>query len=72
MREAGSSGHVEPSLFMASHFFLLVVFAGFVSLVFAALMHDEPREQLRVGATLFAGFVLSAVVMGWLMYPVPW
>ena len=57
---------------MASHFFLLVVFAGFVSLVFAALMHDEPREQLRVGATLFAGFVLSAVVMGWLMYPVPW
>ena len=72
MREAGSSDHVEPASFMVSHFFLLVVFSGFVSLVFATLMRDEPREQLRVGAMLCAGFVLSAVVLGWLMYPFPW
>lgn len=57
---------------MVSHFFLLVVFSGFVSLVFATLMCDELRELLRVGATLFAGFVLSAVVLGWLMYTFPW
>ena len=32
---------------MASHFLLMVLFAGFVSLVFALLMRDDPREQAR-------------------------
>jgi heme/copper-type cytochrome/quinol oxidase subunit 4 len=54
-----------------SHFVLLVVFAFFVSLVFAVLLRDEPRTQLQFGALLFAGFVVSAVVLGWLMYPLP-
>ena len=56
---------------MASHFLLLVLFALLVSLVFAVLMKDEPREQARFGALLFAGFVVSALVLGWLMYPFP-
>jgi hypothetical protein len=56
---------------MTSHFFLMVLFAGFVSVVFAALMRDQPREQVRLGAMLFAGFVLAGVVLGWLMYPIP-
>ena len=54
-----------------SHFFLLVVFALFVSLIFATLMRDDPRAQLRLGALMFTGFVASAVVLGWLMYPFP-
>lgn len=56
---------------MTSHFFLMALFAGFVSVVFAALMRDRPREQVRLGAMLFAGFVLAGVVLGWLMYPIP-
>ena len=56
---------------MHSHLALLVVFAFFVSLVFAVLAKDEPLEQLRFGATLLAGFIASAVVLGWLMYPFP-
>lgn len=56
---------------MASHFFLMVLFAGFVSLVFAVLMRDEPGEQVRFGGVLFAGFVLAATVLAWLMYPFP-
>lgn len=56
---------------MQSHFLLLVVFAFFVSLVFAVLLRDEPETQLRFGALLFAGFVATAVVLGWLMYPLP-
>ena len=56
---------------MASHFLLLTLFAAFVSLVFAMLMRDEPREQVRYGGLLFAAFVLAAVVIGWLMYPFP-
>ena len=56
---------------MASHFLLLVLFALLVSVVFAVLMKDEPREQVRFGGILFAGFVASALVLGWLMYPFP-
>lgn len=56
---------------MTSHLGLLVVFAMFVSVVFAALMRDEPKEQLRFGARLFAGFVGAALVLAWLMYPLP-
>jgi heme A synthase len=56
---------------MTSHFLLLVVFAFLVSVVFAVLMRDEPREQLRTGAYMFAGFVAVAFVLGWLMYPLP-
>jgi len=56
---------------MASHFLLLVTFAFFVSLVFALLSKDEPREQIRLGVRLFGGFVGAAVVLGWLMYPLP-
>jgi heme A synthase len=54
-----------------THFGLLVVFAFFVSVVFAALLRDEPREQLRTGAFLFGGFVGAALLLGWLMYPLP-
>jgi len=50
---------------------LLVVFSFFVSLVFAVLAKDEVREQVRLGAMMFAGFVVSAFVLGWLMYPIP-
>jgi hypothetical protein len=56
---------------MESHLFLLVLFAFFVSLVFALLAKDEPREQLRLGGLLFAGFIGVAIVLGWLMYPFP-
>ena len=56
---------------MTSHFWLMVLFAVFVSLVFALLMRDEPKEQLRFGGLLFAGFVATAVILGWLMYPLP-
>jgi hypothetical protein len=56
---------------MASHFFLLVVFAFFVSLVFAVLMRDDPRAQARLGGLMMAGFIGAGIVLGWLMYPIP-
>jgi hypothetical protein len=56
---------------MASHLLMLVLFAFFVSLVFAVLTKDTAREQIRFGGVLFAGFVASALVLGWLMYPFP-
>ena len=56
---------------MTSHFALMALFAFFVSVVFAALMRDEPRAQLRLGAMMFGAFVAAAIVIGWLMYPFP-
>ena len=49
----------------------MVVFSLFVAIVFATLMRDQPREQLRFGARLFAGFVGGGVLVGWLLYPLP-
>jgi heme A synthase len=56
---------------VTSHFLLLLLFAALVSAVFAALSRDEPRAQLRSGALMFAGFVGTALVLGWLMLPFP-
>jgi prepilin signal peptidase PulO-like enzyme (type II secretory pathway) len=56
---------------MQSHLLLLVIFAFFVALVFAVIAKEDPREQLRFGGYLFAAFVGAALVLGWLMYPLP-
>lgn len=56
---------------MHSHLLLLILFAFFVSFVFALISKDDAKEQLRFGGMLFAGFLASAVVLGWLMYPFP-
>jgi hypothetical protein len=56
---------------MQSHIALLILFAFFVSLVFAVIAKDTLPEQLRFGGLLFAGFVLAALALGWLMYPFP-
>jgi hypothetical protein len=49
----------------------MAVFAVFVSVAFATLTRDEPADQLRFGARLFAGFMLVGIVLGWLLYPLP-
>ncbi len=56
---------------MASHLLYLVLFSLFVSLIFAVLMRDEPQAQLALGARMFGGFMVAALVLGWLMYPLP-
>ena len=56
---------------MSSHLLLLILFSVLVSSVFAALMRDEPRAQLRTGFLMFGGFVGAAIVLSWLMFPLP-
>jgi hypothetical protein len=56
---------------MASHFLLLVLFSFFSSLVFALLVRDDPGDQFRFGLLMFGGMVCSAVLLGWLMFPLP-
>ena len=56
---------------MQSHLVLLALFSFFVSLVFALLLKDDLRDQLRFGGLLFAGFLGVALAISWLMYPFP-
>jgi hypothetical protein len=56
---------------MTSHLGLLLLFALFVSTIFATLMRDTPRDQALLGLRLFGAFLAAALVMGWLMFPLP-
>ena len=56
---------------MTSHLGLMILFSLFVSVIFAALMRDDPREQLRFGARLLGGFIGAALILSWLLYPLP-
>jgi hypothetical protein len=54
-----------------SHVLTLLVFSALVSTVFATLLRDTTKERLRFGAWAFGAFVLSTLVLGWLMNPFP-
>ena len=54
-----------------SHFEALLVFALLVSTVFALITKNTPREQFRYGVFVFASFLFVALVVGWIMYPLP-
>jgi len=54
-----------------SHFSALVIFGLIVSTVFALITKNEPRDQLRYGIFVFLSFLAVAVVVGWIMYPLP-
>lgn len=56
---------------MTSHFWLMVLYAIFVSVVFAVLMKDDRREQMKTAAMMTGAFVAVAYVLGWLMFPFP-
>jgi hypothetical protein len=49
----------------------MLVFSFLVSAVFGVLSKDTPRERLLYGAKTFIAFVGVAIVLGWIMYPVP-
>jgi hypothetical protein len=49
----------------------MVVFSLFVSVVFATLMQDDPREQLKLGAKMFGGFILAGLALGWILFVFP-
>jgi hypothetical protein len=49
----------------------MVLYAFLVSLVFAVLLRDRPREQMKLGAMMLGAFVAVAYVLGWLMFPFP-
>jgi len=53
---------------MTSHLTMMMLFAACVAAVFGTLSREDPRDQLRLGLRIFAGLVLGAYALGWLMY----
>lgn len=49
----------------------MALFAFFVSLIFAVLLRDDARAQVRLGGIMFGAFLAVAFVLGWLMLPFP-
>ena len=56
---------------MTDHFLLMALFAFFVSLVFAVLLRDDVRSQVRLGGMMFGAFIAGAFILSWLMLPFP-
>jgi len=52
---------------VTSHFGLMLLFAFFVSLIFATIAKDTPADQAKLGAKMFAMFIAAAFVFGWVM-----
>jgi ABC-type uncharacterized transport system permease subunit len=52
-----------------SHFTALVLFSFLVSVVFAVLSKESPRDQVIYGAKVFIAFVGIALLLGWIMLP---
>jgi hypothetical protein len=52
---------------MTSHFGLMLLFAFFVSLIFATIAKDSPKGQARLGSQMFATFIGAALALGWVM-----
>jgi hypothetical protein len=56
---------------MTTHVGLLVLFSFFVSLIFSVIAKDEPADQFRTALRYFAGFVGAGLLLGWIMFPLP-
>ncbi len=56
---------------MTSHLLLLVFFSICVATVMAVLQKDDRAGQIRLALYIAGGFVGAALVLGWLMYPLP-
>jgi hypothetical protein len=56
---------------MTSHLLLLVFFSVCVATVMAVLQKDRRADQVRLALYIAAGFLGTALVLGWLMYPLP-
>ena len=54
-----------------SHFESLLIFSFLVSVVFALITKNTPREQFRYGVFVFVSFLAVAIAIGWIMFPLP-
>lgn len=53
------------------HLFWMAVFAGLTAIVFGAVAKGTHRQRLIYGLKVFGEFMLVALVLGWLLYFLP-
>jgi hypothetical protein len=51
-----------------THLGMMCLYAACLGAVFAALLRDDPKAQLRLGAQVFGALVVGAYAAGWLMF----
>lgn len=54
-----------------THFLSLVLFAALVGVVFGVVSKNDRKDQVKYGFSVFAKFVLVALVLGWVLYFLP-
>ena len=54
-----------------SHFLIMGLHSLLVAVFFAFLTREGLRARLKVGVYLFAGMMIGALLLAWLMYPYP-
>ncbi len=54
-----------------THFQAMVLFALVISIAFAFLSKQSPRERLKYAIWAFVAFLAIALAIAWLMYPFP-
>ena len=50
----------------------MVLFAALASVVFGAMAKDTARERVIYGVKVFAEFIGFGLVLGWILYFIPW
>jgi hypothetical protein len=53
---------------MTTHLGLMALFAAAVAIVFATLLRDDGRSQIRMAAGILVTLVVGGWLVGWLLY----
>jgi hypothetical protein len=54
-----------------THWGALILMAALVSLAFAFLMRDTPKDRVIFGLKMFFGFLAFTLIAGWIAYFIP-
>ena len=54
------------------HFLYLIGFALFVSVAFGAFADGTSKERIIYGLKIFGQFLVVSLVIGWILYFIPW
>jgi hypothetical protein len=50
----------------------MMLFAAMAAVIFGATTKETPRERVLYGAKVFGEFVVIGLVLGWILYFIPW
>lgn len=54
-----------------NHFFVLILFAALVGLVFGNVSNEMGQARVVYGLKVFGQFILAGLLIGWVLYFVP-